>query len=332
MKKILIIGGTRFVGRNLVKALLESGQYDLTLFNRGQTNAGLFPAVKRIIGDRKTDDIRKIAQQDWDCILDISGYWPIPLDKQLDLLEGKVGRYVYVSTTSHYQMEEIPTKPLTEDHPLVACTEEEKMGETYATYNQRKAESERILQSKTWLNKIILRPGLIIGPHDHSDRLYYWFHKVMTQEAFMIPNHGKNVISYTDVNDFARMIIQSIEVDNNFDVYNATSYEASIGAFISGTMKHYGKTPKLINATPEFLEKHEVSQWRDLPLWLNGDFYVKDSSRVKADYNFVFSTPEETMPRLWDYYENTLEWRAPKPMMPALSVEKERELMGFLLS
>lgn len=330
MKSILIIGGTQFVGRNLVEALLELGKYDLTMFNRGQTNASLFPEVKRITGDRKTDDIRKMAQQDWDCILDISGYWPIPLEQQLDLLKGKVGRYIYVSTSSHYQLDDSLTKPMDEDFPLVSCSEAEKTDESVASYNARKAESDRILQSKTWLNKIILRPGLIIGPHDHTDRLYYWFHKVQTQEAFIIPNEGKNIISYTDVNDFAQLIIQSIEVENNFQVYNASSYSASISEFITGAMAYSGKKPRLINASPEFLETHKVSQWAEMPLWVNGDYFVTDNARVRKDYNFTFSTPQQTISKLMNYYANTLKWRAPEAKRPTLSCEKEQKLMALL--
>jgi len=137
----------------------------------------------------------------------------------LDEIEGRVGRYIYVSTCSHYDIEEEHLgQSIQEDHPLVPCTEELKHDTSkHKSYNPRKAECERILQRKKWLNKIILRPALIIGNYDHSDRLYYWFRKVQKQDTFLLPDHGKNMFSYTNVHDFAKIIIQSIEHNNAFD-------------------------------------------------------------------------------------------------------------------
>jgi len=140
-------------------------------------------------------------------VIDISGYYPIPLDQLLDEIKGRVGRYIYVSTTSHYDVEEEDlVEPLREETSLMLCTEEQKQGDVKQFYNQLKAECERVLQRKKWLNKIILRPSLIVGNYDPTDRLYYWFRKVQKQDAFLLPNDGKDKISYTDVNDFAKII------------------------------------------------------------------------------------------------------------------------------
>lgn len=328
--KILIIGGTQFVGRNLVEALLETDYQDITLFNRGKTNPDIFPQVKRITGDRYTDDIEKIGGQDWDVVIDISGYYPTTMEQLLETIKGRVGRYIYVSTTSHYDVDYENAPPIIdEDMPLVPCTEEQKHDRSGQTYNERKAEFERILQRQEWLNKIILRPSLIIGNHDHTDRLYYWFRKVQKQDAFLLPNNGKDVITYTDVNDFAKIVIQSIEHNNAFDTYNANSFIASLGEFVQLAAQKLGKSPKLINATPEFTEEHEIPYWSGFPLWIPADRRI-DNSRLLKDYQFTPSTVEATTTKLIDYYANGLKWRDLKADSPALKDKREQELMELL--
>lgn len=328
--KILIIGGTQFVGRNLVEALLKTDYQDITLFNRGKTNPDIFPQVKRITGDRYTEDIEKIGGQDWDVVIDISGYYPTTMEQLLETIKGRVGRYIYVSTTSHYGIDyENAPQIVDEDAPLVPCTEEQMHDRTGQTYNPRKAEFERILQRQEWLNKIILRPSLIIGNHDHSDRLYYWFRKVQTQDAFLLPNHGKNIITYTDVNDFAKIMIQSIEHNNAFDTYNSTSFTASLGEFVQLAAQKLGKSPKLINVTPEFVEEHKIRHWLGFPLWVPYDIRI-DNSRLLKDYQFTPSNVEATTTKLIDYYANGLKWRDLKTGTGALEDEKEQELMGLL--
>lgn len=328
--KILIIGGTQFVGRNLVEALLKTDYQDLTLFNRGKTNPDIFPQVKRITGDRYSDDIKKIGGQDWDVVIDISGYYPTTMELLLETIKGRVGRYIYVSTTSHYDVaDEDIGQLIQEDMPLVPCTEEEKNDRSGQTYNPRKAEFERILHSKEWLNKIILRPSLIIGNHDHSDRLYYWFRKVHNQDAFLLPNNGKNVITYTDVNDFAKIVIQSIEHNNAFDTYNVNSFMASLGEFVQLAAQKLGKSPQLINVTPEFVEEHKIPYWAGLPLWVPFDRRI-DNSRLLKDYQFTPSTVEATTEKLIDYYSNGLKWRDLKADSPALKDDREQELMELL--
>ena len=331
MKKLLIIGGTRFVGRNLIEALLENGTFDITLFNRGITNPDLFPTIKTIKGDRKIKaDIEKIAAEYWDCIIDISGYWPSALEMQLPLLEGKVGKYIYISTSSHYAFDEVHPHPIKEEEALIDCTPEQKASDDKQYYNQHKAECERIIQSYTWLNAVILRPGLIIGKYDYTDRLYYWFHKVYYQQQLLVADDGKYAISFTDVNDLAKAIIQSIDVKKN-DVYNVSSFTASIADFIDIAKQRLHKNPELVSATADFLQAHDVAEWIHLPLWLNGDYLQTDSTKIKKAYNFSFSPIEETTVKLLDFYANTLQWKQPETTIPSLPADKEAALMDELL-
>ena len=114
-KKILIIGGTAFVGRVLLEHLLQLGGYEITLFNRGKTNAGLFSGVSQIHGNRETDDIKLLANKNWDVVIDFCGYYPLSLQKIVDTLRGRIGRYIFVSTGSVYDLEQIGEQTITED-------------------------------------------------------------------------------------------------------------------------------------------------------------------------------------------------------------------------
>lgn len=336
MKKILIIGGTQFVGRNLVEQLLLLKKYDITLFNRGKTNPDLFSGVKRITGDRYTADLNKAAQQNWDCVIDISCYYPAQLEDFVKQLKGKTERYIFVSTVSVYDFEEAQKSNgyVTEDFPIYTYNEADKIDKTTSTYGKRKVACEDILLKQDWLNTIILRPALIIGHHDHTDRLYYWFYRTKTQQSFIIPNEGKDKISYTDVLDFSKMIIQSIDIDNKHHIYNATSYNASLNQFVQLAAKHLNKELKLINASPAFIEKHKIKIWLEFPLWIEGDLHTQNGFRLQKDYNFTFSTIEETAKRLIDYYGNYMKWRdvrESKYGQMTMTPEREAELMKLLV-
>ncbi|MCB0516200.1 MAG: NAD-dependent epimerase/dehydratase family protein [Chitinophagales bacterium] len=328
MKKILILGGTRFVGRNLVEKLIETEKYNITLFNRGNLNADLFPAVETIKGDRKVaEDLRRICAKDWDVVIDVSGYWAGALEQQINLQSGKIGKYIYISTSSHYEFDETNPHLIQENEDLVPCTLEQKFSDNPMYYNQNKAECERILQKQNALNYLILRPGLIIGKYDYTDRLYYWFYKLKHQAEMLICNNGENIISYTNVCDLVDLIMLSIETDRNFKVYNVTSFTASLKDFIDIGTELLNTNVELISATPEFLEENAVSQWTDLPLWLNGNFLTTDNSRAISDFGFTFRDIHKSVEQILNYYSEIKKWEYPKTTPVPIAAEKELALI-----
>jgi len=331
MKKLLIIGGTRFIGRNLIEALILHGKYDISLFNRGITNPFLFPSLKKIKGDRFVKkDIEKFCKQDWDCIIDISGYWSVALEQQLAIQTGRIGRYIYISTSSHYQFD--PSNPhlLKEDEALVPCSTAQKESKDKGDYNQQKAECERILQQQKQLDFIILRPGLVIGKYDHTDRLYYWLYKAYKQQEIVVANGGKQVISYTNVNDLVRIIVQSIDARNSFTVYNVSSFSASIADFINLAATQLKKEVQLVSASSTFLQEHKIQQWVDLPLWVDGNFLQIDNTRLTKDYNFEYSNIDNTVMDLLTYYSTIKQWEPPALSPSPLSESREIELIAEL--
>ncbi|WP_299530190.1 NAD-dependent epimerase/dehydratase family protein [Ulvibacterium sp.] len=328
MKNILILGGTRFVGRNIVEKLMELGKYNITLFNRGESSPDLFPNIRIIHGDRKKiNDIKRISSMDWDIVIDVSGYWAGAFEQQIALQRGTIGRYIYISTSSHYKFDKLNPHLIKEYEDLVPCTQEQKNSGNPAFYNQNKAECERILQKQKGLDYIILRPGLIIGKYDYTDRLYYWFHKLKNQNDILICNNGENVLSYTNVLDLADLVIQSIEIEHSCEVYNASSFITSLKNIMDIASKKLGIEVALISASSKFLDKNNVKQWTDLPLWLDGDFLTTDNSKIIADYNFTFRNVDETIEQLLRYYSKIRKWEEPKTEPSPIDTLKELELI-----
>lgn len=187
--------------------------------------------------------------------------------------------------------------------------------------------------SQDWLDTIILRPALVVGHYDYADRLYYWFYKTKNQNSFIIPNEGKDLISYTDVLDFSKIMIQSIDIKNTYKIYNVISYETSLGEFARLAAKHLNKELRLVNASPAFIKAQNIAMWSELPLWVEGEFFTMDGSRLREDFDITFSTPAETTERLIDYFGNYMKWRYVKEDkfgQKHLTLEREAELMKLL--
>ena len=177
MKKVLVLGGTQFIGRNLVERLLAGGSYEVTLFNRQKTGSDLFPQLNKIKGDRETDDMAQIAGVEWDYVLDLSCYFPAELELTLQYLPKGLTRYIFVSTCSVYPTDPEHSGAVTEQEAILPCSAEERIDRSPSTYGNRKAECERVLENSA-VPYAILRPGLVYGRYDHTDRFYYWLFQV----------------------------------------------------------------------------------------------------------------------------------------------------------
>lgn len=285
MKSVLILGGTQFIGRSLVEHLLASGGFDITLFNRGRTGRALFPGVKRITGDRHTQDIVRIASKDWDVVVDLSCYYPADLEATLRNLERRPVKYVFISTCSVYDPND--TRMLrNEEAKTLGCTQAEYADTTPASYGNRKAECERILAA-SGLDHVILRPALVFGPHDPTDRLYYWLHQVKCMDELLLPDNGERKFSVTYVKDLVHAIMRSMEQPTRSTVYNAiTVPEASIAEIVRVTSALLERPLACRNVTPAVLKEHGVRPWLDLPLWIDGDHFTYSNERIKEELAF----------------------------------------------
>jgi 2'-hydroxyisoflavone reductase len=327
--KILILGGTGFVGRLLTEKLVNS-DFDITLFNRGRRNPEIFPGIKKIIGDRNTSEIEKIKNQTWDVVFDFSGMSPVNIELIIDLIKGNVGRYVFISSASAYLPEDLSTveTPITESTETLGCTIEQKKDlDSYKYYGEKKAESDRILLSQSDFDVIIFRPALIYGKYDWSDRFYYWLYRVKKCDKFIIPDNGKTMFTHTYSEDFARILYESINIKKHTNIYNAVTHTpVSLWKLIEISSEILNVNPEVINADIPFLESEQISPWTDLPLWL-GDFdMVFDNMKLLKDFLTPLTLFEQSVKETIEYYD-ALDWYEPKN---GLKLEKELELINKL--
>ncbi len=314
MKKILVLGGTRFVGRALVRLLLKNPNNRITIFNRGVSGSDIFQEIHRIYGDRNTDDIRKLTSKDWDVIVDVSGLMPDSVGRILKRVEGRVGRYIYVSTASHYQFDKLENKDdlfIPEDHPIVGCSAEERIDSSMTSYNPRKAECEREIAKKDSIDSIILRPSIVFGPHDYTDRLYYYLYRAKFHDEILVPNNGENYVSATYVRDFAKVIEKAITIENHRKIYNVpTIKKLSIKEIIETASELLGKTVKLTSFDEAFLNEKSIRPWMDIPYFTRSNFLAFDDQKIKEDFDIPFTDLKSSLQETIDFYTKK-EWRQP---------------------
>ena len=327
--KVLILGGTGFVGRILTENLLRSN-YKITLFNRGKRNPGIFPEAEHFFGDREADDINRISSGDWDVVVDFSCMQPDNLDHILGLLEGKIERYIFISTANVYPLDEISKQkfPLKEDAETVPCSDEQrKTKDVISAYGNKKAECERILLEKGWFDTIIFRPGLIYGKYDWSDRFYYWLYRSKTQDEILIPENGKSRSTNTFSEDFAKVIQEAISIEKFRKVYNAVTHQpVSLKEIVETASRILGTSPSFINAPLDFLRVNKISEWVDLPVWINDFDLVLDNTRLLNDFKSKPVPFEESISKTIDCYDS-LGWKEGKY---GLRIEHEKELIQKL--
>jgi 2'-hydroxyisoflavone reductase len=326
--KILIIGGTRFLGRHLVNAARVRG-HTITLFNRGQSNPNIFLQVDKIQGDREKD-LDLLTDEYWDVVIDTCGYFPRIVRMSAEALKGKVENYVFISSISVYA--DFSKIGINESDPLAKMEDETNEENTPETYGPLKALCEKAVQDVFGIDSLIIRPGLIVGPHDPTDRFTYWPVRVARGGDVLAPDRPDVLTQIIDVRDLAKFIIGLIE-ENVSGIFNATGpdYNLSFGRLLD-TCKLIGNSDaKFKWAPPEFLNENNVAAWSDMPAWLpdNGEdagFARVDISKA-LNAGLKFHSLEETI-------HDTLEWANSRPQdhewKAGLKPEREKELLEIL--
>ncbi len=263
--RILIIGGTVFVGRHLVEVALARG-HTVTLFNRGQHNPELFPTAERIKGDRN-GGLDALAGRQWDAVIDTCGYIPRSVRESASLLANQVGHYTFISTISVYADysqagidEAAPVGRL--DDPTV----EEVTGERYGPL---KALCEAAAEAAMPGRVLTVRPGLIVGPHDPTDRFPYWPVRVARGGAVLAPGDPAQQVQLIDVRDLAEWTIGMVEM-NATGIYNATGPAQPLTmqqllAECNAVADHKADFTWVSEA---FLIEQGVGAFIELPLWV----------------------------------------------------------------
>ena len=328
--RILIIGGTRFLGRHLVDSALGRG-HEVTLFNRGKTNPALFPQLETILGDREKDVV-KLADlgRTWDAAIDVAGYLPRIVRLSVEALEPRVSRYVYISSLSAY--ENFREVGIDESYPVGKIEDETVEEITEETYGPLKALCEKAVQDLYGERALIVRPGLIVGPHDPTDRFTYWPVRVARGGDVLAPQKPEAGIQVVDVRDLSEFIIRLIE-ENASGVYNATGpdYELTIGKLLEVSKRISGSEANLRWGSLEFLKQHKVEPWSDMPTWIPDDEEGLGFSRIDVSKAIAaglkFRPLEETV-------RDTLAWAQTRPddheWRAGLTAEREAQVLAAL--
>jgi len=191
---ILIIGGTRFLGRHLVETALARGD-TVTLFNRGQSNPDLFPQVETILGDREKD-LEKLSGQRWEAVIDTCGYFPRLVKLSAQALKDTVERYVFISSISVYS--ELSKIGIDEKDQVGTLADENLEEITGESYGPLKVLCEKAVQAAFPKRALIIRPGLVVGPHDLSDRFTYWPVRVARGGQVLAPENPQVPVQLID--------------------------------------------------------------------------------------------------------------------------------------
>lgn len=278
-KSLLILGGTAFLGPQLVEAARKGG-WTLTLFNRGKTNPQLFPDVEKLRGDRK-NDLKALEGRAWDAVIDTSGYFPKDVAASAGLLSKKTGLYVFVSTISVYAD---TSKPGIDESAPVATTPnpaaEKVTGENYGAL---KALCEQAAEKAMPGKVTVVRPGLIVGPGDGSDRFTYWPVRVARGGEVLAPGAPGDPVQLIDVRDLAEWTIAMVE-KRTTGVYNATGprEKLGMGAMLAACKEASGSDATFTWADEKTLDELKVSPWSDMPVWLPASGETAGASAVSA--------------------------------------------------
>ena len=268
--RLLIIGGTRFLGRHLVEAALGHN-HEVTLFNRGKSNPDLFPQVNTILGDRETDvEKLQLAGRNWDTVIDVVGYFPRIVRLSAEVLQEKLGRYVFISSISVYS--NFRKVGIDESDPVGKIDDETTEEITEETYGPLKALCEAAVGDIYGERALIIRPGLIVGPHDPTDRFTYWPVRVARGGDVLAPQKPDALIQIIDVRDLSAFVLKLIEQDAS-GIYNATGpdYELTIGKLLDVSKQLTGSNANIHWASVDFLNQHDVHAWSDMPTWIPDD-------------------------------------------------------------
>lgn len=264
---ILMLGGTGFLGPELVARALERG-HRITLFNRGKTRAHLFPDLEKLRGDRN-GDVSALANRSFDAVLDTSAYVPAHVNRIREVLGDRVGHYGLVSTISVYPGVGSSNAPIDEDTPVGVLDDPTTEQVTGATYGPLKALCEKAAEI-AWPGRVAhVRPGLIVGPEDPTDRFSYWPTRVAQGGEVLAPGDGTDELQVIDVRDLAAFLVRAAE-DDTVGTYNAVGFEGrvSFAEFLHGAKCALRHDVEFTWVPADFLEAEKVSPWHHLPVWL----------------------------------------------------------------
>ena len=326
---LLILGGSIFLGRHLVASALERG-HTVTLFNRGRHNPDLFPDIEKLRGDRTNpEDLLAVERRTFDAVIDTCGYVPRIVRLSAERLAGSAGLYCFISSVSVYA--DFRERRRDESAPVGTLSDptgEEVTGETYGPL---KALCEQAVEETFPAGALNIRPGLIVGPDDPSDRFTYWPHRIAEGGEVLAPGTPQQTTQFIDVRDLAAWTIGQVERGAT-GAYNATGPADPIpyGTLFDICRGVSGSDARLTWVDEAFLLEEGVQPWSELPLW------VPSTDADMAGFNAIGIAKAVadglTFRPLADTVRDTLAWDGSRSQEGAwkntLSPERERALLA----
>jgi 2'-hydroxyisoflavone reductase len=335
---ILILGGTGFTGPKQVRYALERG-HKITLFNRGRRPQDWPGDVEELTGDRETGDVKALRGRKFDVCIDNPTSVPHWVRDVGRVLKGNVKHYVFISTISVYADNSTPGAD--ESAKLLEYSGKDVMKETRATlmkdmnlYGPLKAECER--EAEKWFPNIatIIRPGLIVGPGDETDRFTYWPVRLKRGGEVLAPGDGTDPVQFIDARDLAEWTIRIVE-QRALGAFNATGpqHELSMAALLYGIRAGLLTDAKLNFADAKFLEAQKVTPWGDMPVWVPGSGETAGFARVSIqralDQGLSFRTLAQTAADALTWFESQPAERQ-ATLRAGIKPERETEVLKAL--
>lgn len=336
--KILILGGTKFLGRHLVDAALKR-DHEITLFNRGRKYADDPPqTVEQIHGDRNSD-LERLAGRSWDVCIDTCGFLPQTVEASAEFLRERVGQYVFISSISAYAG--FPEKNFDETAPLAELSGEQRerferldaRGELTGPvlgdmYGALKVLCERAAENAMPGRVLTVRSGLIVGEYDWTDRFTYWVRRMARGGEVLAPGSPDRFVQFIDAFDLARWIVKMAEASRN-GIFNVTGkpFDLTFEALLREIKTTTESDAELTWVTEEFLTAENVAPWSEMPLYLDEadpdwrGFLSVNAERALAN-GLEFRPLAETI-------RATLSWRksVADELKAGISPEREAELL-----
>lgn len=325
--RVLVLGGTGFIGPFLVKQAVARG-HDVTTFNRGKSDPNAFAElpVRKLIGDRATGDLKALEGEEFDAVVDLWPSYPKYVREALEVLADHCDQYLFISTISVYQP---MSQPLADEtFPVMTLAENldpEKVQLTGGTYGALKALCEQRAEASMPGQVTVLRPGLIVGPEDDSDRFTYWPVRVAAGGEVLAPGTPDDPVQVVDVRDLAAFTIHCLE-QSKVGVMNVTGPQGGmpIGKMLEACKEAAGSDAKFTWVPDDFLDAQQIAAWSDLPTWMSprrdyGGIGAVSIQRA-LDAGFVQRPIVETARDTLQWYRDTQKGRA---LRAGMAREKE---------
>jgi len=273
--RVLILGGTGFTGPHQVRYALERGHH-VTLFNRGRRPQPWPGSVVELVGDRNTGDLKSLESGEWDVCIDNPTTLPFWVRDAGRVLKGRVRQFVFISTVSVYAANDKPGQD--ESAATAAYAGADPMAESQSTlganmalYGPLKAVSEEESRRQFGDRTTIIRPGLIVGPGDETDRFTYWPVRLARGGEVLAPGDGSDAVQFIDARDLAEWTIRMCE-SRTTGTFNATGPARTLTTreMLAGIGAAVRSEAQLTWVPTAFLDAQDVSAWSDLPVWVPG--------------------------------------------------------------